>query len=242
MQGETGSKKLEDGFYLLYQTTDGLFLTKMNFNLIAPFYEVSARLVFGNEHRRAETFFLPEIPAHSRVLLVGGGAGHLLAELLQTRFPADVAYLEPSLAMSQRAHRRIQTLPGKTTVTFLRGSEELAGHPPYHVLVTPYILDVFPDEVLRTDVLPPLLRMLTPGAHWLFTDFVPPTRCSQALLISVMYAFFRAIARIPARRLPDYKALFEWAGFEKKASRAFANGMIETALLEPVPPKENVRA
>lgn len=206
----------------------------MNFNPIAPFYETLARLVFGNEHRRAEAFFLPAIPAGSRVLLVGGGAGHLLLKLLETRNPAAVAFVEPSAAMRRLASARVKRLSNAPQVAFLVHAGELAGQPPFDALLTPYVLDLFSDEQARNEFLPPLLAALSPGARWVFTDFVSPQNYRQALLISVMYAFFRAVAAIPTRQLPDYDACFVRFGFVKTAVRRFAGGMIEGAVLEKV--------
>lgn len=208
----------------------------MNFNGVARIYEPLARLVFGTEHRRAEAFFLPEVPEQSRVLLVGGGAGHLLEMLLQHRRPEAVAFLEPSLAMRRRAANRVARVPGAQRVVFLQKSGELAGHARYDVLMTPFVLDLFPDAQLNTEFLPPLLAALTPEARWLFTDFVQPRTRAQALLVSTMYVFFGLVAGIPARRLPDYAAAFAAASFRKTAVRFFGGGMMESAVLRRFPP------
>jgi SAM-dependent methyltransferase len=204
----------------------------MNFDGIAPFYEASARLVFGNQHRRAEAFFLPKIPENSRVLLVGGGAGHLLASLLSARSPAFVAFVEPSGAMRRRAERRVARLPNAGVVRFLEKDQALERLAPFDALLTPYVLDLFSDETLETRFLPPLMAALSPGAVWLFTDFVPPSRRWQKALLRVMYAFFRLTARIPARHLPDYERQFRRWGFEPTERRRFFGTMIETLRLQ----------
>jgi len=206
----------------------------MNFNFVAPSYEMLARLVFGNEHRRAEAFFLPAIPVGSRVLLVGGGSGHLLRELLTTRDPAAVAFVEPSSAMRRRAVKRVRQMANAARVMFYATSGELSGQPVFDALVTPYVLDLFPDDELRTEFLPPLVASLSPAARWLFTDFVSSQNRRQALLLKVMYAFFRLVAAIPARRLPDYNSVFIQYGFVKTVVRCFANGMIESTVLEKI--------
>lgn len=207
----------------------------MNFNLVSPIYEASARLVFGNEHRRAEAFFLPDVPMGSRVLLVGGGAGHLLHALILTRNPAAVAFVEPSSAMRRRAAKRVENEPGAARVAFLKKSGELTGQPPFDVLVTPFVLDLFTDAQLQGEFLPPILAALTPNARWLFTDFVRPQSRGQALLIRVMYTFFRLLAGIPARRLPEYAAHFQRTRFRKTVTQFFFGGLIESAVLERIP-------
>ncbi len=204
----------------------------MTFDLVAPIYEVLARLVFGQEHRRAEAFFLPEIPENSRVLLAGGGAGHLLEKLLKTRKPAFVAFVEPSAAMRRRARRRVAGSPGSDRVAFLENDRQLAALSPFDALLTPYVLDLFSDETLETVFLPPLMAALTPGAVWLFTDFIPPPKRWQKLLLKTMYAFFRLTARIPARRLPDFERAFRRWDFEPIERQYFFGKMIETVQLE----------
>jgi len=202
----------------------------VNFDRIAPLYEASARLVFGKQHRRAEAFFLPEIPAGSRVLLVGGGAGHLLEALLNTRNPAAVTFVEPSGAMRQRAQRRVANRPNAGVVSFTDSCQNLpSAH--FEALLTPYVLDLFPNPQLEREFLPPLLAALAPGGLWLFTDFVTPPKGWQRVLLRGMYTFFRLTAGIPARHLPDFEGAFRRAGFGVRKWEVFFGGMIGAGVL-----------
>lgn len=149
-----------------------------------------------------------------------------------------MVYLEPAGVMRRRAQRRVRAAPGNEHVFFLRKSGELSGHPPCDVLLTPYVLDVFPDEALQSHFLPPLLRALVPNARWLFTDFVQPQRLDHRLLLRSMYLFFRLSTGLPARRLPDYEAVFGWAGFRSVRWQCFAGGLIEARLLERILPEK----
>ncbi|MBC7892099.1 MAG: methyltransferase domain-containing protein [Sphingobacteriaceae bacterium] len=202
----------------------------MTFDRIAPVYEASARLVFGTEHRRAEAFFLPEIPPGSRVLLVGGGAGHLLEALLKTRNPATVTFVEQSGAMRRRAQRRVAGLPNAGLVTFTDSSQNLPAAQ-FDALLTPYVLDLFTDIQLEQEFLPPLLAALDPGGLWLFTDFVTPPKGWQRALLRGMYAFFRLTAGIPARHLPDFEEAFRQAGFRVWKWEVFWGRMIGMGVL-----------
>ncbi|MCY7352582.1 MAG: methyltransferase domain-containing protein [Cytophagaceae bacterium] len=203
----------------------------MNFNGVAPFYDASARLVFGQEHRRAEAFFISSIPENSRVLLVGGGTGWSLAQLLQTRRPGEVVFLEPSGRMRRRAQRRVATLTNAGAVRFVTSAAQIHGST-FDVLLTPYVLDLFTDAQLGAHFLPPLLGALAPGGRWLFTDFAGTRRGGQRLLLRLMYAIFRLLCGIPARHLPDYEAQFRRWGFRRVNAKLFFGGMIETVWLE----------
>jgi ubiquinone/menaquinone biosynthesis C-methylase UbiE len=54
-----------------------------NFDFIAPYYDFLSKLIFGKRLRIAQTSLLSKIPRHQRILLVGGGTGWILPELLQ---------------------------------------------------------------------------------------------------------------------------------------------------------------
>src|SRR5687767_498288 len=87
-----------------------------DFNFIAPVYDALAQLVYGKAQRRAQAHFLSMIPAGSSVLILGGGSGWILPELLRQSRPARVLFLEPSAQMMQRAKRRFPQLSARAEV------------------------------------------------------------------------------------------------------------------------------
>src|SRR5690606_22865871 len=78
-----------------------------NFDSIAPIYDGLSRLVFGNALQRAQTEHISLIPPNSNVLLIGGGSGWLLEQLLTYSPLAEVTYLEVSPKMLQLAQLRM---------------------------------------------------------------------------------------------------------------------------------------
>ncbi len=83
----------------------------MSFDWIAPYYDWLTRLVFGRSIRRAQRHFLGQIPPGARVLVVGGGTGWLLVDLLKRPAVTHVTYLEASAVMLRLAQQKVQCLP-----------------------------------------------------------------------------------------------------------------------------------
>ena len=75
-----------------------------DFNFIAPFYDVLARIVFGNAILKAQTTHLSEINENDQVLILGGGTGKLLEHI---PFCDRVDYVEKSEKMIRIAKRRL---------------------------------------------------------------------------------------------------------------------------------------
>ena len=94
-----------------------------DFNWIAPLYDPLARVVFGWRLQRAQTVFLDQIPAGAVILIVGGGTGWLLEQVLTHWQPRRVIYLEASARMLERASRRMLNHALVGMVDFRVGNE-----------------------------------------------------------------------------------------------------------------------
>ena len=79
-----------------------------SFSLVAPFYDQLAYLVFGRAIKISTTknykiYTAPE----SQVLIIGGGTGWILKELLQQTSCKSIVYLEASDKMLHKAQQLI---------------------------------------------------------------------------------------------------------------------------------------
>ncbi len=201
---------------------------KTNFDWVAPVYDALSFLVFGRKLRRAQTSFLDRLPPGASVLLVAGGTGWLLEQVLQSQ-PGRVLYLETSAQMLRLASRRIlsKALPGK--IEFRLGDQtSLRPEESFEVLMTPFVLDLFTEPTLRGQVLPRLRAALKPGGQWFVTDFVPTNRWWQQTLLWAMIRFFRLTAGIETRQLANWQRLLTEAGLTLKARRPQVGGMVST--------------
>ncbi|WP_181304384.1 class I SAM-dependent methyltransferase [Rufibacter sp. XAAS-G3-1] len=210
-----------------------------DFNLIAPVYDALAQLVYGKAQKEAQAHFLSLIPTGARVLVLGGGSGWVLPELLRKSAPAYVLYLEPSTNMLQKARNRFAQTSAQAEVEFRLGTEaSLLPQETFHVVLTPFVLDLFtPEEAL--DMMQRLSLALLPNGLWLHTDFhtssAPPFW--QKLLLWGMYRFFGLVSHISAERLPPFEALFQKIGLKTQQEAFFFKNFIRAQVLQkPVMP------
>lgn len=206
------------------------------FDALAPVYDLLTRAVFGDALRRAETHFLDELRSARSVLVVGGGTGGLLEQVL-ARTEAHIVHLDLSAEMLRRARRRIaRRRPGDLgRVLFVRG--DLGALPisgPFDAICTPFVLDLFDDATVRR-VVRELAARLAPNGLWNDTDFRSVERgllrpAAHALL-AAMYAFFRLTCAIEARRLPPLDSAFAAAGLVVRREHCDLGGLVHTLLL-----------
>ncbi|GHA77089.1 class I SAM-dependent methyltransferase [Pontibacter akesuensis] len=212
-------------------------LPDSGFSRTAPFYDTLAHLVYGRSLQQAQLALLPAIPAQARVLVIGGGSGWILLQLLQTAKRLDILYLDAAPAMLQRAQKKYaQGRQAHTcTVSFRLGNEDsLQPQERFDVILTPFLLDLFPPKRLQ-HLMGNLAHALAPEGKWLFADFWPvqqPPPLWQRLLIRGMYTFFGLISGVQARQLPDYEEHFSLLGFKEKYSQQFYGGMVQAKVFE----------
>jgi ubiquinone/menaquinone biosynthesis C-methylase UbiE len=167
-------------------------------------------LVFGRAQRRAQLAALraglPLAGAAPYVLVLGGGPGWVLTELLHQCPAARVLYLETSAAMLAQAQTRLaRHEPAKQAqVEFRQGSErDLRPSDQFDAIVTFFVLDCFTLEDFP-GALARLQAARRLGAPWLVADFRPPRSWWQRGLLHAMYLFFGAAVGLRARQLPPW--------------------------------------
>lgn len=211
-------------------------LPDSGFNRVAPYYDALARLVYGTALERAQLALLPFVPQQARVLVIGGGTGWLLEQLLKTEKHLGILYLDASPAMLQRAQQKFSKYKMPScSVSFRLGTEQaLQPHEQFDVIVTPFLLDLFPPPRLQ-QLMQKLTAALAPNGKWLLADFWParqPAPWWQQVLIKGMYVFFGWLSEVQAKQLPDYGSHFKVLGFEVKYSQLFYGDMVQAKVLE----------
>ncbi|HLZ16342.1 MAG TPA: class I SAM-dependent methyltransferase [Cyclobacteriaceae bacterium] len=197
-----------------------------DFDKIAVVYDRLAKLIFGKSINESQKHFLPLIPSHSTVLILGGGSGWILPEIMKERPGVYVCYIDASKGMIDLARKRIQS----RSILFIHGTENDIPAQQFDVVLTHFYLDLFPPDSLRA-VIAKIKTTLLPGSSWIVTDFLNDAWW-KTLMLTVMYRFFRWTCRIESNRLPDWnKALFE-SGGRKKNWKFFYGRFIETAVFQ----------
>ena len=111
-------------------------------------------------------------------------------------------------------------------------SDFLDWEPPkerFDALVTCFFLDCFPPETLAR-VITKLAHCTHEDAVWLNVDFDLPSRGFRRLraqaVHALMYAFFRSVAGLPAKRLTPPDTLLSSHGFCRERRAEFNRGLL----------------
>ncbi|MES2693186.1 MAG: class I SAM-dependent methyltransferase [Verrucomicrobiota bacterium] len=191
----------------------------MSFDVLAPHYTWLETVLAGPKLQRCRIAWLEELAGCRDILIAGVGHGHFLRRCAQ-RFPrARVTAIDASARMLDHAERGARRAGiGSEQVTFVHAALP-AWSPPkasFDAVVTPFFLDCFPPAELNA-VVTSLARAARPQARWLVSDFAVPERGSarlRALAVhALMYAFFRRLTRIRARRVTAPDGFLQAHGF-----------------------------
>ncbi len=173
------------------------------FNSIAWLYDGLATLFFGNSILKSQTFNLRLVPEGARVLVLGGGTGRWLKELMAQNATCRIDYVEASSAMLKMARRN----NNDHRITFIHGTEKDIPGALYDAVILHYFLDMFKENDLHR-VINDIVLTLAPGGTVLVADFVHK-KWWHGLLLSAMYLFFRLGGAIDVNALPRWTFIME---------------------------------
>ena len=197
----------------------------MGFDSIAKYYDWLARLVFGSAILNSQTLFLSKIPSSSKILVLGGGAGWWLKEMLFKRPECEILYVEPSAEMLKLAMKSSQD----SRIIFRLGTESsLNSGNEFDVVITFFFLDLFQEKDLQ-EVIKKVRLSMKPNALWLATDFVR-TKWWHSFMLSIMYAFFWLTTGLRNQRLPNWEEVLLESSLEKVDREMFYGSFIMSAL------------
>jgi len=209
-----------------------------SFDKIAWLYDPLARLVFGDRLMRAQIAFLHQIKVGSRVLILGGGTGAIVSELLARQPDCHIAFVDASQAMLKRARKRLSQA---SSVEYIHGTEaSIPVGQPFDIVITPFYLDMFTEEQLPA-VIQQIMKHLSPSSLWLIADFCSKDTTWKRMKLSAMYAFFRFTTGIAARMLPDWNLAFKTQGWKRSESFP-VDGFIEGAIYTLMDPRKPLAA
>ena len=169
-------------------------------------------------------------------MVVGGGTGWFLEELLRECQPDEVTYVELSNGMMEKSQRRIKErlTAGYERVNWVLGTvHDLPEGEKFDAVCTHCFLDLFEGEALKLEV-EAIGRRLRGNASWYFSDFRlverGVMRVVSRVMVKTMYAFFRWCCRIQAGKLGEFEREIRAVGFEAEKREEFFGGMIEALM------------
>lgn len=197
---------------------------KKGYDGIALIYDGLARAVYGRTLIRVQRYLLHYVSANAHVLIVGGGTGWIIEELVKIHsLGLHITYVDSSEKMIAIARKRNV---GGNSIEFIAAPvETLATERQYDLILTPFLLDNFTDEMLG-ETFPKMNALLKDNGLWLYCDFRNTDKWWQQQLLKIMYFFFRTTCGIKAKRLPDADGAFARYGYEIAERQDFMSGFI----------------
>lgn len=177
------------------------------FNSIAPYYDQLASLIFGSSIRNAQTYYLKQVPAGAKVLVLGGGTGWWLKQLKRDSPHSKIWFIEASSEMLNRVDEN--SCDG---LVCIHGTEEDIPSIQFDVVITYFFLDMF-DEINMRRVIDRIKDSLKENGIWLISDFVNHSFWHRTLLF-LMYNFFWLLGAVSVRKLIDWGKILMDLKFE----------------------------
>jgi len=215
----------------------------MSYSSIARFYKLIESLTIGRsllDARLAHLERLAEGPSIQHALLVGEGNGSFLLPFVQ-QFPNTlVTVLDESAVMLRVAQNRLDAAGIDTARITFRQADMTTEQLPqgrYDLIVTLFFFDNFAAATVQ-QIVPALEHASSPSAQWLLSDFQIPAsgwrRLRARIWLTILYAFFRCLARIPARTVPPTEAILATTSFKQVARETYSVEMLYSTLYERV--------
>ncbi|MEY2924128.1 MAG: hypothetical protein RLZZ337_676 [Bacteroidota bacterium] len=113
------------------------------YNAVAPFYTLLARLVFGNSLLAIQKNAIDYLPQSGKLLILGGGNGDILKEIVLSRPKIEIEYLEASDMMLEQAKKNST---GFQTFRFIHSDQFIDCSKDVNAVFMPFILDLFDEE------------------------------------------------------------------------------------------------
>ncbi len=183
----------------------------MNFDRIAPFYDLLATIVFWGSIKNCQIESLRSNPPRGTVLIMGGGTGWIIPYIFESDEVERLYYIEASRKMIERAQKNCP-VAFKGKITFIHGDEFSIPSHKLDAVITNFFLDCL-DENRLESVVNTLHKRLIKGGNWYLSDFRIDKRWYyrmwQEPLIGLMYAFFRLTTKLDNMQLADYRLLLD---------------------------------
>jgi SAM-dependent methyltransferase len=211
-------------------------MTRPGFDRLAPLYRWLEWATYGGLLQWCRTAQLDRLHDCRRALVVGEGDGRFLAALLRSNLTLTAESVDISPGMIALARREVARVPGgPPRVRFFVGDVRTDPLPAagYDLVVTNFLLDCFPADQLAATV-----RRLADAADlsagWIIGDFALPEsgwkRFAAKFILAGMYAFFRVVTGIPARKLVDPDPMMKAVGFAIVSRRQRLGGFLVSTL------------
>lgn len=201
------------------------------FNWLARYYDQLATAVFGKSLYQAQIYYIRQIPRDANVLILGGGTGKILGELLRINSAGRICYIEASSTMIKLAKRNTSE-GNRQQVLFIHGTEDsIPSEIKFDIIITHFFLDLFSQHSLDA-LIEKVNSSLAPGALWLACDFINYGKWWQKSTLQAMYLFFRFCCGIESSKLPPWEFQLRQSGLHLIRSKFFVSNFVKTTMFK----------
>ena len=191
----------------------------MNFDRIAPFYQLIESVTAGSSVQQCRTALLHHLARAKSVLLLGEGNGRFLTELMEQFPDMKITIVDSSANMLGLLRKRLaKRFLNEANLTLVQADirEWHFPHQAFDAVVTNFFLDCFRPIELQT-LIHRIASSIKPHGLWMIADFNRPPQLIRGLrasiILNLMYGFFRRTAHLDAKRLTSPDEHLEDAGF-----------------------------
>jgi len=196
------------------------------YNRIAGIYDGLARIVFGKSMVQSQTIFLDQLKDCKAVLVLGGGTGWWLNDLLKKHPHLSITFVDLSSEMIRIAKEKLEV---KDQVDFIHGTiEDVNLARKFDGVILFYFLDLFLEKDLEK-VLQKIMANTISDSVWLVSDFISKKKW-HTVFLRLMYLFFSLSTGLNSKNLPDWQKQLKRAGLIKVKENNFYRGFILATL------------
>jgi len=173
---------------------------------------------------------IENLPFHSRILVVGGGADNTVLELLKREKCDKILHVDISNVMSILAKERLNSLPQEQkekvdflVSSFMRFSPDRTQS--FDAVIFPFYFDLFEDAEINLNL--NWLKKFVSGKTSIYIiDFQNNSTKNVWKRIKEvgLYVLFQPITKVKRKSFPKLKNLFEKNGFSTQKKESFFNG------------------
>lgn len=202
----------------------------MNYDSTVWWYDGLAGFVYAGRVLKAQRWAIKNIPPGSNVLIVGGGTGRILPDVID-QSPASICYIEKSGKMLKQAMNTCVNMDSPP-ITWLHGDESaIPQNAVFDAILTFHLFSNYSPAEGKI-LFQKLDKHLKPQGLWLYTEFVatPRQKTWQKGYSYAMIWFFRVVVGIMVREIPDMVSFFQTQGYHNIKSRSFFGGFIDSCV------------
>ncbi|MCB1173177.1 MAG: class I SAM-dependent methyltransferase [Leptospiraceae bacterium] len=215
---------------------DQQFLIRRGFDRLARFYDALLFFTSGSLLSRARLAHVQRLLAAESLLILGGGSGRFLIDILERGFQGRIAFLDISGSMILKAQQKLrawqqkQMIRSRTAPNVTWIQAPIAQVPPeqrFDAISANFYLDLFDPAELQQQI-NSIQNKLNPGGRLFFCDFAvrPNSSWWQRLIVWSLYRFFRISCHISAGTLPDWQTVLPPQNWTILAEASWWRGLV----------------